>query len=56
MDGHKQADVVDYQKKMFLPTVDQYEKLMAMHVHDEQTGELKKIMPELEEGQQRIIA
>ena len=51
MDGHEQADVVDYRKKMFLPTVNQYEKLMAKHVLDEQTGELKNIMPELEEGQ-----
>ena len=42
--------MVNYWKQVFLPAVDQYEKLMEKHVLDEQTGDLKKIMPELKEG------
>ena len=56
MDGHEREDVVEYRNKIFLPKLAEYEKLMAEHILDEATGNLPKIMPELEEGQLRIIA
>ena len=49
MDGHEREDVVEYGNKIFLP------KLAEYHL-DDATGNLTKIMPELEEGQLRIIA
>ena len=56
MDGHEREDVVEYCNKIFLPKLAEYEKLMVEHILDEATGNLTKIMPELEEGQLRIIA
>ena len=31
MDGHKQQDVVDYQNKVFLPALKDFEKLVAKY-------------------------
>ena len=56
MDGHEREDVVEYRNKIFLPKLAEYEKLMAEHILDEATGNLTKIVPELEEGQLCIIA
>ena len=56
MDGHEREDVVEYCNKVFVPKLVEYEKLMAEHILDEATGNLTKIMPELEEGQLCIIA
>ena len=47
MDGHECADVVEYQNNIYLPAITQFETLMAKH----KGLELKKIMPEIEEGQ-----
>ena len=55
MDGHEREDAVEYRNKVFLPKLAEYEKLMAEHI-DEATGNLTKIMPELEGGQLCIIA
>jgi len=51
MDGHEHEDVVDYLNRIFLPAIAQFEAQMARH----EGPELKKIMPELQEGQHRII-
>ena len=51
MDGHEREDVVEYQNKVFLPAIAQFESRMAKH----EGLELKKIMPELQEGERRII-
>ena len=56
MDGHEREDVVEYHNKIFLPKLAEYEKLMVEHILDEATGNLTKIMPELEGGQWCIIA
>jgi len=55
MDGHEREDVVEYRTKIFLPKLAEYENLMAKHILNED-GTFIKIMPELEEGQRRIIA
>ena len=46
MDGHEWEDVVKYQNEVFLPAIAQFETRMAKL----EGPELKKIMPELEEG------
>jgi hypothetical protein len=51
MDGHERIDVVEYRNNIFLPAIAQFETLMAKH----EGPELKKIMPEIGEGQRRII-
>ncbi len=51
MDGHEHADVVEYQNNVFLLAIAQFEALVAKH----EGPELKKIMPEIQEGQRRII-
>jgi hypothetical protein len=51
MDGHERSDVVEYRNKVFLPAIAQFEPFMAKH----EGQELKKVMPEVPEGQQRII-
>ena len=56
MDRHERDDVVEYCTKIFLPKLAEYEKLMSKHILNEEDGTLIKIMPELEEGQCRIIA
>lgn len=55
MDGHERDDVVEYRNKIFLPAIAQFETRMAKHILNEEDGELKKIMPEVVEGQPRII-
>ncbi len=52
MDGHEREDVVDYRKNVFLPAVTEFEKRMSRF----EGPEMKRINPELEEGQPRIIA
>ena len=47
MDGHECEDVMDYQNGIFLPEIAQLKAWMARH----KGPELKKIMPELQEGQ-----
>ena len=51
MDGHERDDVVEYQNKVFLPAITQFEAHMAKH----EGPEFKKIMPEIQEGQCCII-
>ena len=51
MDGHERSDVVEYRNNVFLPAIARFETLMAKH----EGQELKKVMPEVPEGQQRII-
>jgi hypothetical protein len=51
MDGHERNDVVEYRNKVFLPAIARFEAQMAKH----EGPELKKIMPEIQEGQRRII-
>lgn len=51
MDGHERADVVEYRNNIFLPAIAQFEKLMAKY----EGPELKKIMPDIKEGQKQII-
>ena len=51
MDGHEHEDSVKYQDEVFLPAIAQFETWMAKL----EGPELKKIMPELEEGTRRII-
>ena len=51
MDGHERDDVVEYRNKVFLPAIARFEAHMAKH----EGPELKKIMPEIQEGQHRII-
>jgi len=51
MDGHEWEDVVKYRNEVFLPAIAQFETRMAKL----EGPELKKIMPELEEGTRRII-
>ena len=51
MDGHECADVVEYQNKVFLPAIARFEACMAKH----EGPELKKNMPEIQEGQHCII-
>ena len=51
MDGHEREDVVKYRNQVFLPAIAQFESRMAKH----EGQELKKIMPELQEGEKRII-
>ena len=51
MDGHERIDVVEYRNNIFLPAIAQFETLMAKH----EGPELKKIMPEIGEGQRHII-
>ena len=51
MDGHECEDVVEYWNKVFLPAIAHFESHMAKH----EGPELKQIMPELQEGEQRII-
>ena len=41
MDGHEHDDVVDYQNKVFLPAITQFESHMAKLVLNEETS-LKK--------------
>ena len=45
MDGHECNDVVEYWNKVFLPTITQFETCMEKLILNEETGELKKIMP-----------
>ena len=52
MDGHERQDVVDYWNKNFLPAIKEFEKRMLKF----EGPEMKRIDPELEEGQQQIIA
>ena len=47
MDGHEHEDVVDYQNRVFLPAMAQFEAQMEKH----KGPKLKKIMPEIQEGQ-----
>jgi hypothetical protein len=51
MDGHERDNVVEYRNKVFLPAIARFEASMAKH----EGPELKKIMPEIQEGQRRII-
>jgi len=51
MDGHKHDDVVEYQNRVFLLAIAQFEAQMAKH----EGPELKKIMLELQERQRQII-
>ena len=51
MDGHECNDIVEYRNHVFLPAIVQFEALMARH----EGPELKKIMPEIHEGQRRVI-
>lgn len=51
MDGHKHEDVVEYQDKVFLPAITRFESQMAKH----EGPELIEELPELQEGEQRII-
>jgi hypothetical protein len=51
MDGHEHNDVVEYRNKVFLPAIAQFEARMAKH----EGPDLEKVMPELQEGQRRII-
>jgi len=51
MDGHEHDDVVEYRNKVFLPAITRFEAHMAKH----EGPEFKKIMPEIQEGQRRII-
>ena len=44
-------DVMEYQNKVFLPAIIWFEALMARH----KGPELKKIMPEIHEGQHQVI-
>ncbi len=49
---------MDYQNKVFLPALKEFEKLVAKYERSDEEGkesEIQKIMPELEEGQRRII-
>lgn len=55
MDGHERDDVVEYRNRVFLPAITQFESRMAKLVLNEETGELKKIMPEVVDDQPRII-
>jgi hypothetical protein len=51
MDGYECNDIVEYQNKVFLPEITQFEALMAKH----KRPELKKIMPEIHEEQCQVI-
>ena len=51
MDGHERNDVVEYRNNVFLPVITRFEARMAKH----EGPESKKIMPEIQEGQRRII-
>ena len=51
MDGHEHEDVVECWNKVFLPAIARFESCMAKH----EGPELKQIMPELQEGERRII-
>ena len=51
MDGHERNDVVEYRNKFFLPAITRFEAQMAKH----KGPVLKKIMPEIQEGQRQII-
>ena len=51
MDGHECEDVVEYRNKVFLPAIAHFESRMVKH----EGPELKWIMPELQEGEWRII-
>ena len=60
MDGHERQDVVDYRNKVFLPALKEFEKRMAKYERfdldlEGRESDIRKIMPDLEEGQQRII-
>jgi hypothetical protein len=60
MAGHEREDVVDYWNKVFLPALKGFEKLVAKYERfdldkEGKESEIRKIMPELEEGQRRII-
>ena len=52
MDGHERDDVVDYRNNSFLPALKEFEKRMSKF----EGLEMKRIDPELEEDQRRIIA
>ena len=52
MDGHERDDVVDYRNNSFLPALKEFEKRMSKF----EGPEMKRIDPELEEDQRRIIA
>ena len=47
MDGHERNDVVEYRNNIFLPVITRFEARMAKH----EGPELKKFMPEIQEGQ-----
>jgi hypothetical protein len=51
MDGHKQADIVDYQQKVFLPAMAEFERQMAWY----EGPELKCIAPNLAPGDCEIV-
>jgi len=51
MDGHEHDDIMGYRNKVFLPAITRFETLMARH----EGPELKKIMPEIHEGQCQVI-
>jgi len=51
MDGHECEDVVDYRNRVFLLAMAQFEARMAKH----EGPELKKIMPEIQEGQHNLL-
>lgn len=54
MDGHKRADVVEYQEKVFLPKMKEFECRMARY---ELVGsELKRIEPDLHPGELILVA
>jgi len=60
MDGHEREDVVDYWNKVFLPALKEFEKHVAKYERfdldmEGKESEIQKVMPELEEGQRRII-
>ena len=51
MDGHKQADVVDYRQKVFLPAMAEFERRMARYGGPE----LKHLAPNLAPGECEIV-
>jgi len=60
MDGHEREDVVDYRNKVFLPALKEFEKRVAKYERfdldpEGKESEIRKVMPELEDGQRRII-
>ena len=56
MDRHDRADVVEYQNQTFLPKLTNYEAWVATYEQkSDNDPELIKIMPNLKQGERRII-